>query len=1046
MSKKLLILFALGLVVNTIQAQDCASCHRSNEPSFLSKQSGIFQKAVGVMDKGQVQVNTGNFGTLSSFHVYFTNAVHWPASAAYERQYSFGLGLMVGINEDNVIETETQSQSKILDWLPPDDAHGQEFSGEVVAESDDTPFMASSDLTQSWPDLGWPGYFRVDVNSLTEEQLDGHPDALTLPDAPNQFSSDRDLFSTYNDAQNPQGSHGLTVEQTAHSYGRPYAEDLVFWDLKIFNDGGSDLDSIYIGLYAKFRPDFDNHDYLNFIDSDHDGIKDLVYVYDINNTTDGAWRDTDDPLGMVGLKVFDTPGQIGITDFHHFSREASPATDQEMWALMSSKEDSEHLVDSQYYFHGSNSRIDDTGQDATTIESYYPPFSDAGEPARVGDGINYVISCGPFDLKADSMTTLSFGLIMGDAGDVPDSPDTTDLMTNVRTAQDMYRLYFQGSGPPDPPEVHAVPGDGQVSLYWDASAESSRDAWTGDQDFEGYRIYRSSDAGLTWGRPITDAYGNAVGYHPIAQFDYTEEEDLERYGVNVVGPDPAYPQNLGDNTGLFHTFTDSNLVNGVEYWYSVSAYDRGNQDDLSSPTQSYMNAQGQSWHEKHTVRVTPGKIALDLSYGGLAAQGGVCQGIVTVEVEDPDALKDLNYIIVFDKATITLDGESISGMAASVLNEVTGDTLVNQQFIVDGSDENTISLDGLLIYLEGPGTGVESLGWTKVAGDTCTFDWRIESKWPNLVPSGQAVGSEVETFDDWRLIVDYQTGVDAAWFDAFSLDYSDQTQHLPLKAEIITDPDNPIDVTDQLVLAEFSHAMPAEVRPMFYSPVGWDLEPGGLGYLAGSGGWYEKHVDMLILEKIDTVMYTVDDTTFIDAVNYLISDTTIIDTIPNYLYLLTNNKPDTSINKDFETEIIEAAAPSHGDEFSIFTYKPFRPGITYHFNPLNENVTSSESENPLKDVYVVPDPYIVTNAWETNEFGKKLMFTNLPSNCTIKIYTLVGELVDTVEHGGDSQTSSGYAFWDMRTHNDQFIAPGVYLYHAETPDGHETVGRFLVIK
>lgn len=498
--------------------------------------------------------------------------------------------------------------------------------------------------------------------------------------------------------------------------------------------------------------------------------------------------------------------------------------------------------------------------------------------------------------------------------------------------------------------------------------------------------------------------------------------------MDVSGPDPAFPQNLGDNTGLFHTFTDSNLVNGVEYWYSVSAYDRGNQDDLANPTPSYMNAPGQSWHEKHTVRVTPGKIAQDLSFGGLEAQGGICQGLVTVEVENPEALKDINYTITFDQVTVTLDGETISGIGASVLNELTGDTLINQQFIRDGSDENTISLDGLLIYLEGPASGVRSLGWTKVAGDTCTFDWRTESKWPNLVPSGQAMGDIVESFDDWRLIVDYETGVEAAWLDAFSGDYSDQTQHLPLRAEVITDPDNPIDVTDNLVLAEFNHGMPAEVRPMFYSPLGWDLVPGGLGYLSGSGGWYEKHVDMIIMEKIDVDLVTGD-------------------TLPNYIYLLTNNKPDTSINRDNEVEIIEAVAPSQGDEFSLFTYKPFRPGITYRFNPLDQSIAvNGTSKNPLDGVYVVPDPYIVTNAWESNEFGKKLMFTNLPSNCTINIYTLLGELVDTVEHGGDSQTSSGYAFWNMRTRNDQFIAPGVYLYHAETPDGHETVGRFLVIK
>jgi hypothetical protein len=1026
MKQRILTVLLLTTFILPLQARDCVSCHQTDQSDFLAKSAGIFQKAVGVLDKGELQVNTGNFGTLGSFHVYFTNAAHWPSGAAYERQYLFGLGFMVGIDENNVIETETQSRSKIQDWLPPNDARGEEFSGEVVAASDQTPFMASSDLTQTWPDMGWPGYFRVDVNSLTPEQLAAHPNAADLPEALNQFSSDRDVFATYNDAENPMGSQGLTVEQTAHSYGRPYAEDMVFWDIKLFNDGGSDLNDIYVGFYVKFRPDFDNHDYLNFIDSDGDGVKDLVYVYDINNTLDGAWHETDDPLGIPALRIFDTPGQIGITDFHHFNREASPSTDQEMWAIMTSDPTSEHLVDPRYYFHGVDTRLDYTGTDS--LEHYYPPFSDAGEPARVGNGVNFVLSCGPFDLQADSMVSISLGMIMGDAGTTPDLPDTTDLMNNVRTANEMYRLYFQGSGPPDPPTVHAVPGDGQVTLYWDAASEASRDVWTGEQDFEGYRIYRSTDAGNTWGKPITDIYGNQVGYHPLAQFDYSEEEDLERFGFDVSGPDPAFPQNLGDNTGLQHTFVDSNLINGVEYWYSVSAYDRGDQTDLANPVQSYMNAPGQSWYEVHTVRVTPGKTALDLTQGTLEPLGGQCDGVVTAEVEDPELLKNRNYLITFDVLDTLINEEEIEATFASILDEDTGDTLVSRQRIIGGSDENTISIDGLVFYLESPSKGVASMGWTRVAGDTCTFDWRVHSKYPNLVPSGQAVGDVVESFDNWRITVDYETGFEAQWYDFFAGEFSDQTQHLPLQFEVISDLENPVNVNENAILMEFSINAPAEFREMFYSPTGWDLVPGGLGYLSGSGGWREKHVDMLVMEKIDI-------------------DPATGDTIPNYIYLLTNNKPDTSINLNHETEIIDAVAPSQGDQFTIITNKPFRPEISYRYNPLEANLTSARDDyDPLENVYVVPDPYVVTNAWEVNEFGKKLMFTNLPSQCVIKIYTLAGEFVDELSHGDGSQTSSGQAFWDMRTRNDQFIAPGVYLYHVETPEGHETLGRFLVIK
>ncbi|NQV14468.1 hypothetical protein HQ531_03340 [bacterium] len=1032
----LIILFILSL---SIHAQDCGRCHNSDDLATLNKPSGIFQKAVGVMDKGQIQNNTGNFGTLSSFHVYFTNALHWPASAAYERQYCFGLGIMLGIDENEVLETETQSQNVIKDWLPPDDARGLEFSGDIVAESDDTPFMASSDIIGTWPDIGWPGYFRVDVNNLTQEQLETHPNSLSLPYAVDQFASDRDLFCTYNDAQNDSGSHGLTIQQTAHSYGRPYAEDFVFWDFKIFNDGEEDLDRIYIGFYAKFRPDFDNHDYLNFVDSDNDGRKDLVYVYDLNNVPDGAWTETNDPLGMVGLRIFDTPGKIGVTDFHHFPREFSPTTDQQMWAVMTSQKDSEHLVDPNAYFHGSDIRIDYTGQDS--LADYYPEFSDTGEDPRVGNGINYVVSCGPFDLKADSMTTLSIGLIMGDAGTQIDNPDTTDLMNNVRTAQGMYRLYFQGTGPPDAPTVHGVPGDKQITLFWDTKAEASRDAWSAEKDFEGYRIYRSTNAGQTWGSPITDVYGNQIGYRPIAQFDYTEAEDIAHFGFDVSGLDPAYPQNLGDNTGLVHTFIDDNLVNGVEYWYCVSAYDKGDQSDPNDLTPSNMNALGVSWHERHTVRVTAGVLANDLFFAesdSLAALGGACDGKIQLSLENPNELLDHDYELSFDLFPYPdSDGDTLDAVGVVLTDITTGETLINGLRLGDNVDTNTVIQDGFILHLENTGKGVSSLGWTKVAGDTCTFDWRIHSLFPGLIPSGQAYGDIVETFDDWRIIVDYGIGVEALWLDAFSGEYSESTQHLPLQAQVITNPDNPVDVSDNLILAEFNHGMVSEFRPMYYSPFGWDLVPGGLGYLPGVAaefGWPERHVDMLILEKIDTV-------------SRVLADTTILDTIPNYLYLLTNNKPDISLNMDYGYDTINAIAPADGDEFSIITNKPFRPGITYQFNPLRKSAPmTNTSSNPLDKLIVVPDPYIVTNAWETNEFGKRLMFAQLPSVCTIKIYTLLGEHVDTMEHGKDGMTSEGYAFWDMRTRNDQFIAPGVYLYHAETPDGDETVGRFLVIK
>jgi len=201
----ILVLFNMP---NNLMGVDCTKCHDEVPRRSFFRTSGFTEKAVGVMDKGQLQNNTSNIGDLSSFHLWFTNAGHWPRTADYDRQYIFGLGLVVAVNEHNVIETVTQGLSKVTDWLPPDDAAGRHYSGEIRAESDDTPFQASSDFRETWPfgyyddngswtstdDRHWPGYYRVDVGNVEEDTLVLHPDSGLLPDRENEFTSDRDYF------------------------------------------------------------------------------------------------------------------------------------------------------------------------------------------------------------------------------------------------------------------------------------------------------------------------------------------------------------------------------------------------------------------------------------------------------------------------------------------------------------------------------------------------------------------------------------------------------------------------------------------------------------------------------------------------------------------------------------------------------------------------------------------------------------------------------------------------------------------------------------
>lgn len=1018
-----------------VQAQgpNCSGCHNNLKPeqvARLLKTKSATERGLGIMDKGQVSNYLGNYGILSSFHEYFNDAIHWPTAANTSTQYSFGLGLVVA-TKGNVITSVVGGPSEKVDWSPKSGSRGKIFSGDVTAPPpDETPFLASSDNPETWPqgyfdqqgtwvsDPGkrhWPGHYRTDIDPASPtygKEVSG------------EFVSDRDIYCVFDDNSNSNqsGKVGIEVEQSAYSYGRPYAEDMLFWDFTIHNKSGRQLDSVYVGYYAIFRVDYDNKDLINIIDSnpqDANANGDFVYVWDVNNTKDGAWAGDPSPLGMIGLNVLETPRNMGVTDFHFFNREVAPKVDEEMWPVICSNPNDPHLGIPSAIFHGSNRRMDTTNPDSMKV--YFPD----------GANINYFIMTGPFSMAAGESVKSSVAVVMGNSGSIPNAPDTTDLMKNLRTTQQMYHRKFQGSGAPQTPKVTASPGDRQVRLAWDADAENSRDVLTGKPNFEGYKVYRSDDLGKTWGTPITDSYGNVIGYKPLKIFDLID---------GIKGPDPAFSQSLGDDSGIKHSYVDQNLINGVEYWYCVTSYSKGNQKS-DSLEQSYQSALGHSTLQPNTVSVIPGTSAPNYvppqfgpqlnSEGAIPPTGGICQGLVKVDIVKPEFVTGDNYLVTFvDSVKRVAERETtyVLGFNLYRISAATSDTtlLLDHHLFSDNTGDNLPIIDGFRLTVQNSPSGVQTIGWTKVNGDTCTFDWRTKPvpKYRSR-PASQVIPETIYTLDDFRITIDTASsgGLWARWYDYFTDKTQDTLQHLPLKIEVVTDPANPIDVSSSTWLFEFAVKAPWDTyRKFYYSALGWDLVPGGKGYTQGSPGYYELYTDVLDLERMK-----------IDSITH--------DTTYTGLYLFTNNFPDTYVNADGDTVTRTAVPPSHGDQFTITTYKPFRKEIRYAFSTQKLRYSAAQAAD-LEKIRVVPDPYIVANVWETNQFGKKLMFNHLPNQCTISIFTVAGDHVADVDHNG----STGYEFWNMRTYNDQYIAYGLYLYVVKTPDGQKKTGKFLVIK
>jgi hypothetical protein len=101
-------------------------------------------------------------------------------------------------------------------------------------------------------------------------------------------------------------------------------------------------------------------------------------------------------------------------------------------------------------------------------------------------------------------------------------------------------------------------------------------------------------------------------------------------------------------------------------------------------------------------------------------------------------------------------------------------------------------------------------------------------------------------------------------------------------------------------------------------------------------------------------------------------------------------------------------------------------------------------EKDLKSVRIVPNPYVINSKFRY--YGRydddKISFYNLPSNCTIKIYTELGELVHTIEHKG-----SGDAYWHNVTSSNQIVVSGIYLAVITDKDTGETIiEKFVIIR
>jgi hypothetical protein len=143
--------------------------------------------------------------------------------------------------------------------------------------------------------------------------------------------------------------------------------------------------------------------------------------------------------------------------------------------------------------------------------------------------------------------------------------------------------------------------------------------------------------------------------------------------------------------------------------------------------------------------------------------------------------------------------------------------------------------------------------------------------------------------------------------------------------------------------------------------------------------------------------------------------------------------------------------PTDGDVLFMGTSRPFDSRDLFTLRTVGGRVETSLASSRLDSIYVVPNPYVAYNVIEpTNRLPgdsrgeRRLYFENLPAQCTIRIFTVNGDLVQTLERS--SGVDNGREFWNLLNRDGFSVAYGIYVAHVDAPGIGEKILKFAIIK
>ena len=807
--------------------------------------------------------------------------------------------------------------------------------------------IAMSDISSSWP-VNWPSGTVDDQFPVGSEGFKGIYNG--------EIRADREVYFAAIDSMNNNGAPGAVMGCRVDMWGLQWSDFLnrnfIIYKFVVTNVSNKEWKDVYIGFHDD--PDCPEEgasewtdDFAAFIpmgDPNNDSLLwNFSYLWDGDDYVEGEFDDGG--VGWVGLKVLETPNdpvssaEKGLTCMQVFPYSAAPTTESASYDQLSSG-----IMPPQ--------NVQPHAEDWTQTPNSYGP------------DVTYAVASGPFDLQPGESLNFAIASIHG--------ANKADLFNNAVLCQMLYNAQYQSAEAPPTPELKVVASEDKVTLYWDDRAENGiyykknadgtvqtdgngepvidhvGDFLSGNNKFQGYKLFKSSDNGVTWGTAIVDMKGVNKGYIPLAQYDLNDDIS----GESVVRPF----FDLGDNTGLRHSYVDNNVKNGYEYLYALVAYDSRDTLFPESPSPLVVPPiensipSDASIAGDNLVAVRPKGFSAGATEGyadsiAIHTAGNADVVQQQVVILDPTATKTASYEVTF---SLNDYNETIFNVRNTTSNAwaktAAQQDVVNWPFF-DQSMDNAPIFDGIKIIVRDAEAGLKGYTWSGNSDVEIVYDGIYDLFFPH----------------DYEFRWDPSAASEPGVFGA---------------------PGIPFRIYNKTLGQMCSHYL-------------WD---------DNENGAYDAYEYFMVVESDDNESFT--------HVFYLGYDESSV--MPQ-----TGEIATVEMNKTISLE----------DKYQFSTQAFDKTTIT---------------ANDLKDIRVVPNPYIFTSIYEHGKFGieKQIQFHYLPPQCTIKIFNVAGNLLQTIHHTDGTPIEA----WNLRTVNDQEISFGVYIYHIEAEGIGETIGKFAIIK